>query len=155
MPASKNNQGQATPRNDTMLLFKIFLCLAALMAQLLPAAALDRPNTTTPCDFYANQTVGDNTVESELILMALVLHSALLGPFSKYNTVPVSGFTGALVSTTTFLGEAVVLNGYFNGAFASANTGGSSGVAVNFFDDGGLEAARNLKPGNGNTTSAQ
>ncbi|EFX05774.1 hypothetical protein CMQ_3843 [Grosmannia clavigera kw1407] len=137
-----------------MALFNVFLSLAVLMAQLLLAAAQDRPNTTTPCDFYTNKTVGENTADNERILMALVLHSALLGPFSKYNTISVAGFTGAL-TPTTYAGEDVDLNGYFDGAFASANTGGSSGAAVNFLDDGGLEAARNLKPGNGNTTSAQ
>lgn len=86
--------------------------------------------------------------------MALVLHSALLGSFSKYNTVPVPDFTGALISTT-FHGEAVNLNGYFNGGFASANTGKNRGEAVDFFGAGGLDAARNLKPSNGDTNSAQ
>lgn len=137
-----------------MVLFKAFLSVAALLAQLLVAAAQNRPTNTTPCDFYTTKTVGDNTADNERILMALVLHSALLGPFSKYNTVPVPDFTGALVSTT-FQGEAVDLNSYFNGAVSSANRGGSTGVAINFFGDGGLAAARNLQPSSGNTTSAQ
>ncbi|EOO01399.1 hypothetical protein UCRPA7_3108 [Phaeoacremonium minimum UCRPA7] len=127
--------------------------LAVLYLSVL-ATAQERPNTTTPCDHYAEKTVGSNTAENERILVALVLHSALLGPIFKYNTVPVPGFTGALTDTT-FHGEAVSLNGYFNGGFASANTGKDSGEAVNFFGAGGLDAARNLKPSNGDVASPQ
>ncbi|KAI1372259.1 hypothetical protein F4677DRAFT_449573 [Hypoxylon crocopeplum] len=125
-----------------------------LLTQLLPVMAQDRPENATVCDFYTEKAVGENTAENQMTLMALVLHSALLGPFSKYNTVSVPNFVGALVSTI-YQGEAVDLNGYFNGAFASANTGKDHGEAVNFFGSGGLAAARDLKPSNGDTKSAQ
>jgi hypothetical protein len=118
------------------------------------AMAQDRPNTTTPCDYYAEKTVGANTAENQRILMSLVLHSALLGPWSKYNTVKVDKFTGAL-TPTVFAGEYVDLSGYFNGGFASTNSGGDKGVAVNFYDDGGLDAWKAGKPSNGNVNSAQ
>lgn len=137
-----------------MVNIRNLLPLAALLLQLPSSTAASRPNTTTPCDYYAEQTVGNATAESQRILMALVLHSALLGPFSKYNTVPVDDFTGALVSTT-FDGEAVDLNGYFNGAWKSTNTGKDTGESVNFLGAGGLEAAKKLEPSNGDTTSAQ
>ncbi|KAH7109515.1 hypothetical protein EDB81DRAFT_612145, partial [Dactylonectria macrodidyma] len=137
-----------------MVHIRMLLLLAALFLPLLCVMAQERPNTTTPCDYYAEKTVGANTAENQRILMALVLHSALLGPFSNYNTVPVDGFTGAL-TPTTFQGQAVDLRGYFTGAFKSANTGKSTGEAVNFFDNGGEDAARKLKPSNGDTRSAQ
>lgn len=138
-----------------MVLFKFFLPLAALfLSQLLPAMAQERPNTTTICDYYAEKTVGANTADNQRILMALVLHSALLGPFSNYSTVPVDGFTGALTATT-FQDQAVDLIVYFNGATKSANTGKKTGEAINFFDAGGLGATRDLKPSNGDTNSAQ
>ncbi|KAH6972749.1 hypothetical protein BKA56DRAFT_467872, partial [Ilyonectria sp. MPI-CAGE-AT-0026] len=114
----------------------------------------ERPNTTTLCDYYAEKTVGANTADNQRILMALVLHSALLGPFSNYSTVPVDGFTGALTATT-FRDQAVDLIVYFNGATKSANTGKKTGEAINFFDAGGLGATRDLKPSNGDTNSAQ
>lgn len=113
-----------------------------------------RPNTTTPCDYYAQKISGNNTAETQQLAMALVLHSALLGPYSKYNIVPVSNFIGAL-TPTTFKGQYVDLRGYFNGGFASANTGQTHGVAVNFWDDGGIAAALQTKPGNGNASAAQ
>ncbi|RFU27312.1 hypothetical protein B7463_g9032, partial [Scytalidium lignicola] len=116
--------------------------------------AQERPNTTTPCDYYAEKIGGSNTAANQQLAMALVLHSALLGPYSKYNTVTVSNFTGALVPTT-FNGEYVDLRGYFNAAFASTNTGKDHGEAVNFWDDGGMEAALQTKPGNGNPNANQ
>ncbi len=130
--------------------------LAGLAAALLCAAApsvAQRPNGTSPCDYYAEKTVGANTAANQLILMQLVLHSALLGPFSKYNTVKVPNFVGAL-QQTTYLGDAVDLAPYFTGALASTNRGGNA-VSVNFLDDGGAEALKNFKAGNGNPSAEQ
>ncbi|KAI3335295.1 hypothetical protein F4824DRAFT_501260 [Ustulina deusta] len=120
----------------------------------LVVAAADRPADVTPCDFYTQKTIGEPTAANQQLLMTLVLHSALLGPYSQYNTVPVDDFTGAL-HPREYRGSYVDLNGYFNGGLASANTGKSTGEAVNFLDDGGLPLARESKPGNGNTTSHQ
>ncbi|KAJ8121371.1 hypothetical protein ONZ43_g2158 [Nemania bipapillata] len=106
------------------------------------------------CDFYTQKTIGDITPANQQLLMTLVLHSALLGPYSQYNTVPVDDFTGALYPRE-YQGSYVDLSVYFNGALASANTGKDTGEAVNFLDDGGLPLARQSKPGNGNTTSNQ
>ena len=129
--------------------------LAALLL-LFSASGLaeERPSDTSICDYYAKKTVGGNTAADQMTLMQLVLHSALLGPFSKYNTVKSPDFTGAL-QPATFLGEYADLRPYFNGGFASTNTGKSRGEAVNFFDDGGVDALRLLKPSNGNTSSHQ
>ncbi len=127
------------------------IAIALLLS--LPLATAQRPNTTTPCDYYAAKSVGANTPENQRLLMALVLHSALLGPFSTYNNVKVPDFVGAL-QPTVFKGEYVDLNGYFNGGFASANVNGQA-AAVNFLDDGGLDATRQLKPSNGNSSSNQ
>ncbi|KAI0468485.1 hypothetical protein F4859DRAFT_490521 [Xylaria cf. heliscus] len=116
--------------------------------------AADRPENVTACDFYTQKTIGDITPANQKLLMTLVLHSALLGPYSQYNTVPVDDFTGALYPRE-YQGSYVDLNVYFNGALASANTGKDTGAAVNFLDDGGLPLARESKPGNGNTSSHQ
>ncbi|KAJ9136887.1 hypothetical protein NKR23_g9480 [Pleurostoma richardsiae] len=128
--------------------------LSAVLWHLAPARAQDRPNTTTPCDFYAEKIGGNNTAANQKLAMALVLHSALLGPYSKYNSVPVPDFTGALVPTT-FKGEYVDLRGYFNGGFASTNTGGDHGESVSFWDDGGIAVALQTEPGNGNPNANQ
>lgn len=120
----------------------------------LPVSADGTPNGTTPCDYYTQKVIGDNTAANQRLLTALVLHSALFGAYSKYNTVPVPGLVGAL-TPSTYQDVYVDLNVYFNGALASTNTGKDVGEAVNFFDDGGKEAALQSKPGNGNTTSHQ
>ncbi|KAH8651436.1 hypothetical protein BX600DRAFT_528722 [Xylariales sp. PMI_506] len=116
--------------------------------------AADRPENVTACDFYTQKTIGEITPANQQLLMALVLHSALLGPYSKYNTVPVDDFTGALYPRQ-YQGSYVDLNVYFNGALASTNTGKGQGEAVNFLDDGGLPLAEQSRPGNGNTQSHQ
>ncbi|KAI0126331.1 hypothetical protein BJ170DRAFT_723699 [Xylariales sp. AK1849] len=74
------------------------------------------------------------------LLMAIVLHSALFGAYSKYNSIPVPGLVGALTPTTLH-GVYVDLNDYFNGDLASSNIGTDQGEAVNFFDDGGEAVA--------------
>jgi hypothetical protein len=114
-----------------------------------------RPENITFCDYYTQKAFGNTTAASQRLLMTLVLHSALLGPYSPWNKVPVSSsFTGAL-KPVVFQGQYVDLNGYFNGALASAYTGKAKGEALNFLDDGGLAAARMSKAGNGNVTSHQ
>jgi len=128
--------------------------VAALVGHLGGVAAAERPKNTTICDYYAEKTVGANTAENQRVLMHLILANALLGPYSKYSTVKVPNFPGSLVPTT-FAGDYVDLRGYFNGGLASANTGLDHGVSVNFLDDGGLDAARQNKPGFGNKTSNQ
>ncbi|KAI1189119.1 hypothetical protein F5B17DRAFT_392497 [Nemania serpens] len=130
--------------------------IAALLLSCEPqlAAAADRPENVTACDFYTQKTIGDITPANQQLLMTLVLHSALLGPYSEYNTVPVDDFTGAL-HPRQYQGSYVDLSVYFNGALASANTGKGHGEAVKFLDDGGLPLARQSKPGNGNTHSNQ
>ena len=128
--------------------------VAALVGHLGGVAAAERPKNTTICDYYAEKTVGANTAGNQQLLMHLVLANALLGPYSKYSTVKVPNFPGSLVPTT-FAGDYVDLNGYFNGGFASTNTGLGYGVSASFFDDGGLDATRQNKPGFGNTTSYQ
>ncbi|KAJ8119308.1 hypothetical protein O1611_g10635 [Lasiodiplodia mahajangana] len=88
--------------------------------------AVGRPENVTACDFYAQKTIGDITPASQQLLMTLVLHSALLGPYSQYNTVPVDDFTGALYPRQ-YQGSYVDLSVYFNGALASSNTGKDKG----------------------------
>lgn len=127
---------------------------ALLLCAPLMVIAAERPADVTPCDFYTKKTIGDITPANQQLLMALVLHSAILGPYSKYNTVPVNDFTGALIPRQ-FQGSFVDLRPYFNGAFASTNTGKGIGESVNFLDDGGADAALQSKPSNGNTNSKQ
>ncbi|KAI0444912.1 hypothetical protein F4803DRAFT_220304 [Xylaria telfairii] len=135
---------------------KLSALVAALFLLCKPqlVVAADRPENVTACDFYTHKTIGEITPENQQLLMTLVLHSALLGPYSKYNTVPVDDFTGALYPRQ-YRGSYVDLSVYFNGALASTNTGKGVGEAVNFLDDGGLPLAEQSKPGNGNTQSHQ
>ena len=51
-------------------------------------------------------------------------------------------------------GNDVNLAPYFNGGLESTNTGGNSGMSVNFLDGGGAEPLMKNKPAN-DTTSKQ
>lgn len=50
-------------------------------------------------------------------------------------------------------GTEVNLLPYFDGGLASSNRGGSSGVAVNFLDDGGAAPLMMNMPANGTTSN--
>ena len=52
-----------------------------------------------------------------------------------------------------FNGTTVNLLPYFNGALASTNNGGMSGVSVNFLDDGGATPLMMNMPANGTSSN--
>ena len=62
--------------------------------------------------------------------------------------MPVTG----ILNNGTFNGTAVNLLPYFDGGLASNNRGGSSGVAVNFLDDGGAAPLMMNMPSNSNSS---
>ena len=58
-----------------------------------------------------------------------------------------------ILAPGTINGTEVNLLPYFDGGLASSNRGGSSGVAVNFLDDGGAVPLMMNMPANGTTSN--
>lgn len=70
------------------------------------------------------------------------------------DTQPNVGITvPGILAKGTYNGTAVNLAPYFTGALESTNRGGSSGVSVNFLDDGGATPLLMNKPANGTTSN--
>lgn len=62
-------------------MFTMLAVVALLLCEPLLVLAADRPENITACDYYTNKTIGEVTPDNQQLLMALVLHSALLGPY--------------------------------------------------------------------------
>lgn len=86
-----------------------------------------------------------------MTLLTLLVNTAVIGNYTKPNVgVHVPG----ILANGTYNGTAVNLLPYFSGGLLSTNEGGSSGMAVNFLDDGGAAPLMINKPSNG-TSSRQ
>lgn len=91
-------------------------------------------STASFCDKYTTALFMENTGENQLKLLTAVVNTAVIGNYSETkNGVAVAG----ILANGTVNGIKVNLAPYFNGGFASTNTGGSSGMSVNFLDGGG------------------
>jgi len=71
----------------------------------------------------------------------------------NYTTPNVGVTVPGILAQGTVGTTAVDLLPYFDGGFASSNRGGSSGVAINFLDDGGAAPLKLNKPANGTTSN--
>ncbi|PBP19542.1 hypothetical protein BUE80_DR009767 [Diplocarpon rosae] len=86
------------------------------------------------CDKYTTALFMNNTAENQLKLLTAVVNTAVIGNYSESKTgTAVAG----ILAPGMVNGTAVNLLPYFNGGFASSNRGGSTGVSINFLDDGG------------------
>jgi hypothetical protein len=114
-------------------------------------ALAQRPSNTTVCDYYTPIVTGqDNTPQSQYELMLKITNTLILGNYTTPNVgVKVMGIAGP----ASFDGHQVNLLPYFTGGYASTNTGGSSGVAVNWLDDGGATALLASQPANGTSSN--
>lgn len=125
-----------------IMLFQSLLLLTSAGA----ALAL-RPSNISICDYYTPMVTGkDNSADSQYELMLKVTHTFILGNYTTPNVgVAVQGIAGVF----PYKGHDVNLLPYFVGGYASTNTGGSEGKAVNFLDDGGAGALLANIPSNG------
>ncbi|OWP02671.1 hypothetical protein B2J93_6636 [Marssonina coronariae] len=114
------------------------------------AAGLVAAQNVSFCDKYTTALFMNNTAENQLRLLTAVVNTAVVGNYSESKTgTAVAG----ILAPGVVNGTAVDLLPYFNGGFASSNRGGSSGVSVNFLDDGGAVPLTMGKAANG--TSSQ
>lgn len=124
---------------------------ALTVAAAISGAMAQRPNGTSICDYYTTALLKDNTAANQKTLLTLVVNTAVIGNYTKPNVgIHVPG----ILAPGEFNGTKVNLAGYFNGGFASTNSGGSSGKSVNFLDDGGAAPLLINMPANG-TSSRQ
>lgn len=74
---------------------------------------------------------------------------------TKPNLLAVPGILapGVYTDPVTGANTSVNLAPYFNGALASTNRGGMSGVSVNFLDDGGAAPLLLNMPANGTSSN--
>lgn len=100
--------------------------------------------------YYTPVLFGDNNATSQYKLLTSLVNTVVIGNYSvPKNDVAVAG----ILALGTFNGTKVNLLPYFNGGLSSSNRGGSSGMAVNFLDDGGAEPLKANKPANGTDSS--
>ena len=123
------------------------------------ALAAGRPSNTSMCDYYTTALLKDNTAKNQETVLTLLVNTVVLGNALPKPTIPgvtfphVDGLYGILASNATYMGQGANLLPYFDGGLASTNRGGSSGVAVNFLDDGGAVPLLAGKPANGTSSN--
>ncbi|KAL1306777.1 hypothetical protein AAFC00_005438 [Neodothiora populina] len=119
--------------------------VVAGLAATVPAFA-QRPENTTICSYYTTALLKDDTGANQLTLLTLLVNTVVIGNYTKPNVgVAVPG----ILAKGNYMGTEVNLLPYFNGGLASSNRGGSSGVAINFLDDGGAAPLMKNMPSNG------
>ncbi|KAI1077258.1 hypothetical protein F5B20DRAFT_583502 [Whalleya microplaca] len=121
---------------------------AALLAAA-TATNAQRPTDTPICDYYTTALLKNNTADNQATLLTLIVNTVVIG---NYTTPNVGVQVPGILAPGQYMGEDVNLLPYFNGGLASSNRGGSSGVSVNFLDDGGAEPLMNNKPANTNSS---
>lgn len=97
------------------------------------------------CDKYTTALLKDNNATNQYTLLTLLVNTVVIGNYTKPNMNAVAG----ILAKGNYMGTDVNLLPYFNGALKSSNRGGSSGVSINFLDDGGAAPLMKNMPANG------
>lgn len=114
-------------------------------------AFAQRPSNTSICDYYTTALLKENNSTNQYTLLTLLVNTAVIGNYTQPN---VGVMVPGILAEGEYMGTPVNLLPYFDGGLASSNRGGSSGVAVNFLDDGGAIPLMMNMPSN-TTTSNQ
>lgn len=128
----------------------------AAAAAVASIAEAQRPANTSVCDYYTTALLKNNTAANQYTVLTLLVNTVVIGNYTKPNipgiTFPDVAVPGILAPGTVN-GTKVNLLSFFDGSLASSNRGGSSGVAVNFLDDGGAAPLMKNLPSNGQTSN--
>jgi len=119
--------------------------LLALMGTVCVTAA----QNMSVCDKYTTALLKDNNATNQYTLLTLLVNTVVIGNYTKPNMNAVPG----ILAKGTYEGVDVNLLPYFDGSLKSNNRGGSSGVAINFLDDGGATPLMMNMPANGTTSN--
>ena len=122
----------------------------AVFAASVGSAIAQRPSNTSICDYYTTALLKTNNATNQYTLLTLVVNTAVIG---NYTTPNVGISVPGILAPGTYNGAAVDLLPYFNGGLASSNRGGSSGVSINFLDDGGATPLMMNMPSNGTSSN--
>ncbi|KAF1972087.1 hypothetical protein BU23DRAFT_581093 [Bimuria novae-zelandiae CBS 107.79] len=114
--------------------------LFALAGTLAAAAA----QNMSLCDKYTTALLKDNNATNQYTLLTLLVNTVVIGNYTQPNKNRVPG----ILAPGEYMGEQVNLLPYFNGELKSSNRGGSSGVSINFLDDGGAAPLMMNMPAN-------
>lgn len=117
----------------------------ALMGTVSAAAA----QNMSVCDKYTTALLMENNSTNQYTLLTLLVNTVVIGNYTQPNMNAVPG----ILAKGTYEGEEVNLLPYFDGSLKSNNRGGSSGVAVNFLDDGGAVPLTMNMPSNGTASN--
>lgn len=123
--------------------------IVAGLAATVPALA-QRPANESICSYYTTALLKNDTGANQLTLLTLLVNTVVIG---NYTTPNVGVSVPGILAKGTYNGTEVNLLPYFNGALASSNRGGSSGVSVNFLDDGGAAPLMKNMPSNTQTSN--
>jgi hypothetical protein len=96
------------------------------------------------CDKYTTALLKDNNGTNQYTLLTLLVNTVVIGNYTQPNKNAVLG----ILAKGEYKGEEVNLLPYFDGSLKSSNRGGSSGVSINFLDDGGAKPLMENKPSN-------
>lgn len=128
---------------------KLFPFIPSLLA-LLSLSTAQRPSDTSICDYYTTALLKENNGTTQAALVILVVNTAVVGNYSAANVgISVPG----ILAPGMYNGTSVNLLPYFDGGLASSNRGGSSGVSINFLDDGGATPLMANMPANGTNSN--
>ncbi len=117
---------------------------------LLGLAFAQRPADMSICDYYTKALLKDNNATNQMALVSLIVNTAVIG---NYSTVNVGIKVPGILAPGMYNGTSVNLLPYFDGGLASTNNGQSSGVSVNFLDDGGAAPLTMNMPANGTSSN--
>ena len=112
--------------------------------------AQQRPENTSICDFYTTALLKENNATNQMTLLTLLVNTAVIG---NYTTPNVGVVVPGILAMGDYNGTKVNLLPYFDGGLMSTNAGGTSGVAMNFLDDGGAKPLMADKPANGTSSN--
>jgi len=105
------------------MLLKSTLALAAAAG-----AMAQRPSDVSICDYYAPKYFdGANSPINQYSFMNVLVNRFAFGGYKFTDGTPITGF----LTPGNYMGKPVNLLPHFNGGLASANQGGSHGVAIN------------------------
>jgi len=122
---------------------------STIVAGLAAVAAPALAQNMSICDKYTTALLKENTGANQLTLLTLLVNTVVIGNYTKPNMNAVPG----ILAKGDYMGTEVNLLPYFNGGLASSNRGGSSGVSINFLDDGGAVPLTMNKPSNGTSSN--
>jgi len=111
---------------------------------LMGASSLVAAQDMSLCDKYTTALLKENNATNQYTLLTLLVNTVVIGNYTQPNMNAVPG----ILAKGKYMDKDVNLLPYFDGTLKSSNRGGSSGVSINFLDDGGAAPLMKNMPAN-------